>query len=235
MNEKSASGRRYDCEFKEDAVALVRAGRTVSSVARDLGVTTWSLGRWVQAANGGQAQREPATLAAETAEQRELRRLRQENDYLRQQRDILKRAPKHLVSGEATARHTLMETMKSESPIAVMAEALEVSKSGFFTHRHKEAGPRRQEDACLIAAIEPIFEESWQRYGSPRVVQALRERGQRCGKNRVARLMRASRVCVPSRSGGTGGPKPPTATIANLSPRTGWRRCLHLSAPIRCG
>ena len=79
--------------------------------------------------------------------------------------------------------------MQSEYPVAVMADALEVSKSGFFAHRHKEAGPRQQEDACLVAAIEPIFEESWS-YGSPRVVQALRERGQRCGKNRVARLMR---------------------------------------------
>ena len=67
-------------------------GRTVSQVARDLGVTTWSLGRWVQIANGGQAQKQPGTLAAETPEQRELRRLRQENDYLRQQRDILKKA-----------------------------------------------------------------------------------------------------------------------------------------------
>jgi transposase len=46
----------------------------------------------VQAANGGQAQSEPKTLAAETDEQRELRRLRQENAYLRQQRALLKEA-----------------------------------------------------------------------------------------------------------------------------------------------
>ena len=84
--------RRYDREFKENAVALVRGGRTVTSVARDLGITTWSLGRWVQLANAGHGQREPATLAAETPEQRELRRLQQENAYLRQQRDILKKA-----------------------------------------------------------------------------------------------------------------------------------------------
>ena len=83
-----------------------------------------------------------------------------------------------------------METMKSEYPAAAMADALEVSKSGFFAHRHKEAGPRRQEDARLAAAIEPIFEENWQSYGSPRVVRELRARGQRCGKNRAARLMR---------------------------------------------
>ena len=78
MKENSPFGRRYDREFKENAVALVRAGRTVSQVARDLGVTTWSLSRWVQVANGGQTQKQPATLAAETPEARELRRLRQE-------------------------------------------------------------------------------------------------------------------------------------------------------------
>ena len=92
MKEDNATGRRYDREFKQNAVELVRAGRTVSRVARDLGVSSWSLGRWVQAANDGQAQSEPKTLAAESDEQRELRRLRQENDYLRQQRDILKKA-----------------------------------------------------------------------------------------------------------------------------------------------
>ena len=85
-----------------------------------------------------------------------------------------------------------METMKNEYPVAAMAEALEVSKSGFFAQRHKEAAPRRQEDARLIAAIEPIFEESWHSYGSPRMTKELRARGQRGGKNRVARLMRAA-------------------------------------------
>ena len=65
MKENSPFGRRYDREFKENAVALVRAGRTVSQVARDLGVTTWSLSRWLQLADGGQTQKQPATLAAE--------------------------------------------------------------------------------------------------------------------------------------------------------------------------
>ena len=88
-----------------------------------------------------------------------------------------------------------METMKNEFPVAAMADALEVSKSGFFAQRHKEASPRRQEDARLVAAIEPIFEESWRSYGSPRVTQELRARGQRCGKNRVARLMRERGLC----------------------------------------
>ena len=92
MNSSSRTGRRYDREFKNNAVALVRGGRTISEVARDLGVSKWSLGRWVEQAKGGQTLSEPKTLAVESPEQRELRRLRQENDYLRQQRDILKKA-----------------------------------------------------------------------------------------------------------------------------------------------
>ena len=92
MQKNEACGRRYDREFKDNAVGLVRGGRSISQVSRDLGVSQWSVGRWVQAANGGQAQREPKTLAAESEEQREMRRLRQEVDYLREQRDILKKA-----------------------------------------------------------------------------------------------------------------------------------------------
>ena len=43
---RNRSGRRYDREFKNEAVALVRGGRTITEVARDLGVSKWSLGHW---------------------------------------------------------------------------------------------------------------------------------------------------------------------------------------------
>jgi transposase len=92
MEENKKSARRYDAEFKRNAVALVQSGRTVTEVARDLGCSTWSLGRWVVFQQSGPGLSEPKTLAMETPEQRENRRLRQENDYLRRQRDILKKA-----------------------------------------------------------------------------------------------------------------------------------------------
>jgi transposase len=86
---RNSSGRRYDPEFKNNAVALVRGGRTITEVARDLGVSKWSLGHWVRRAEEGQTLSEPKTLALETPEQRELRRLRQELEYVSRQRDIL--------------------------------------------------------------------------------------------------------------------------------------------------
>ena len=60
------SGRRYDREFKSNAVALVRGGRTITEVGRDLGVSKWSLGHWVRRAEDGQMLSEPKTLALET-------------------------------------------------------------------------------------------------------------------------------------------------------------------------
>ena len=92
MSTISKFGRRYDREFKEKAVALVLSGRSQGEVSRDLGVSAWSLGEWVKQARAGQAPAPATTLAAESPEQRELRGLRQENDDLRQQRDILKKA-----------------------------------------------------------------------------------------------------------------------------------------------
>lgn len=82
--------------------------------------------------------------------------------------------------------------MKTDHCLTEMAEALEVSKSGFHAHQRKESGIRRRQDKELVALIQPLFAQSRLTYGSPRLTEALRSRGHRCGKNRVARLMRQS-------------------------------------------
>ncbi|WP_079034730.1 transposase, partial [Streptomyces hirsutus] len=49
MGNKSNRSRRYTQEFKRDAVALVRSsGRTVTEVARELGVSAEGLRNWVR-------------------------------------------------------------------------------------------------------------------------------------------------------------------------------------------
>ena len=57
------SSRRYDAEFKENAVSLVLAGRSYKEVARDLGVSSWSLRIWHQRHQQGQKFTQPNTLA----------------------------------------------------------------------------------------------------------------------------------------------------------------------------
>jgi putative transposase len=81
--------------------------------------------------------------------------------------------------------------MKKVHGFTDMADALAVSKSGFFAHQRKAERPRAQQDKQLSDAIEPIFVVSRRTYGSPRIMHALRRSGWRCGKNRIARLMRS--------------------------------------------
>jgi len=84
-----------------------------------------------------------------------------------------------------------MQQMKVSHYRTDMADALEISKSGFFAHQRKAERPRAQQDNELSKAIEPIFVASRKTYGSPRIMHALRRSGWRCGKNRIARFMRS--------------------------------------------
>jgi putative transposase len=83
-----------------------------------------------------------------------------------------------------------METMTANFSIPELAEALEVSQSGFHAHRLKPTRLRRSEDAQLRPLIAQSFEQSRRCYGSPRIRLDLRDAGTRCGKNRINRLMR---------------------------------------------
>ncbi|WP_328623205.1 transposase [Streptomyces sp. NBC_00354] len=93
MSKKSNTSKRYTAEFKRDAVALVRSsGRTVTEVARELGVSAEGLRNWVKQAEVDQG-RGPAG-ALTTAEREELVRLRRK---VREQEQTIE------VLGKATA------------------------------------------------------------------------------------------------------------------------------------
>jgi len=82
--------RRFDDEFKEQAVRLVLdEGKTVGAVARDLDLTETALREWVKRA---QADRTHGRTGLTTAEREEFARLRKENRQLRLEREILKNA-----------------------------------------------------------------------------------------------------------------------------------------------
>jgi len=79
----------YPPEFRAEAVRLVRSGGlTQSQVARDLGVSTFTLRNWLRQTEIDAGEREGLT----TDEREELRRLRKENRVLREEREILKKA-----------------------------------------------------------------------------------------------------------------------------------------------
>jgi transposase len=83
---------RFTKEFEEEAIRLVRtSGRTKREVASDLGVGLSTLTRWLGRSRDRQVDTPVRPLPGEDVAA-ELKRLRRENEILRQERDILKKA-----------------------------------------------------------------------------------------------------------------------------------------------
>lgn len=83
--------KRYSPEFKRDAVALVHAsGRTVTEVARELGVSPEGLRNWVKQDKTDRGEGSAGALTS--AEKDELRQLRRQNREQQQTIEVLRKA-----------------------------------------------------------------------------------------------------------------------------------------------
>ena len=84
--------RTYTPEFKREAVAMVvQQGLSFAEVARRLGIRDTLLRKWKDALDAQGDQAFPGK-GQQTAVEAELARLRRENEQLRMERDILKKA-----------------------------------------------------------------------------------------------------------------------------------------------
>lgn len=85
---KSWKGRVIDDAFRREAVRLLStSGRTIKQVADDLGVGVSSLGKWKRTLDRAELMAGPHEDVT-----KELARLRRENELLRAERDLLKKA-----------------------------------------------------------------------------------------------------------------------------------------------
>jgi transposase len=79
----------YPPEFREQIVALARAGRSVPALAREFEPSEQTIYAWLKKADRDDGKRVDGLTGAEHDE---LRRLRKENRQLRQEREILAKA-----------------------------------------------------------------------------------------------------------------------------------------------
>lgn len=88
----------YPPEFRDEAVRLVRENptRSIPKIAQELGISDQSLRNWCR-----QADVDAGRRAGLTSEERsELARLRRENEVLREEREILKKATAFFAADE---------------------------------------------------------------------------------------------------------------------------------------
>lgn len=80
---------------------------------------------------------------------------------------------------------------RSEHGVEKMCRVLAIPRSGYYAWRKRSQSKRQQANNDLLGHIRRVHRLGRGGYGSPRVTKALHAEGIRCGKNRVARLMKA--------------------------------------------
>ncbi|MFE4177398.1 transposase [Streptomyces sp. NPDC056909] len=83
--------KRYSEEFKRDTIALVdSSGKTVTAVARELGISSESLRGWYRQAKADRGEGRPCDLTTQARE--ELERLRKQNAEQAKTIEVLRKA-----------------------------------------------------------------------------------------------------------------------------------------------
>lgn len=75
-----------------------------------------------------------------------------------------------------------------------MCRILGVSKSGYYDWLNRPISNWERENRRLLDLIRDSYEASGQIYGSPRIFFDLREAGEKCSRNRIARLMKVHKI-----------------------------------------
>lgn len=91
-------------------------------------------------------------------------------------------------------KYEFMEEHREAYKVRSMCEVFKVSRSGYYAWKGRLPSARQRGSAELVQQIRQIHTQSRSLYGSPRITAELKEQGQRCGKNRVARLMKSHSI-----------------------------------------
>ncbi|MFV8836529.1 IS3 family transposase [Aquisalimonas sp. APHAB1-3] len=192
----------YPPEFRQQMIDLVRSGRTPWELAHEFEPSAQTIVNWVAQADRDAGVRHDGPTSAE---QDELRRLRQENKRLREEREILSKAGGLVRSGDrfcATEIFRFVEVNRAFHSVATMCRVLGVSPSGYYAWRTRVPSQREITDAVLTERIKALHKRSDGSYGAPRLHEDLKDENWRIGRKRVARLMRGAGIQGVSRRKG---------------------------------
>lgn len=82
----------YTQEFQHEAVRLAQtSGKSIAQVARELGISASSIHQWRKELHEHGSEAFPGS-GHQTLQEEDLRRLKRENELLKQERDMLKKA-----------------------------------------------------------------------------------------------------------------------------------------------
>jgi transposase InsO family protein len=91
-------------------------------------------------------------------------------------------------------KYQFMKENRDVYKVKIMSEVLRVSRSGYYAWKGRQPSSRQKDNQEVLGYIREAHRKSRGLYGSPRITAELNEHGFRCGKNRVARVMRVNGI-----------------------------------------
>ncbi|MEI7240337.1 IS3 family transposase [Pectobacterium brasiliense] len=183
------SGKRYPDEFKIEAVKqVVDRGHSVSSVATRLDITTHSLYAWIKKYGPDSSVNQDQSDA-----QVEIRRLQKELKRVTDERDIFKKS-RGVLRKAVRLRYVFIRDNSRDFPVRLLCRVLDVHPSGFYAWLQQPHSRRYHTDQKLTGLIKQFWLESGCVYGYRKIHLDLRDTGERCGANRVWRLMHSAGI-----------------------------------------
>lgn len=87
-------------------------------------------------------------------------------------------------------KYRFIKDHQVEFPVMRMCKVLTVSRSSYYAWRDRPPSQRELANQALVEQIQDIHQNSRETYGSPRIHAELVEKGVKCSRCRVERLMK---------------------------------------------
>lgn len=91
-------------------------------------------------------------------------------------------------------KYALILELSKQHPVKRLCRSMSVSRSGYYAWLVRPPSQRSIDDARLLKLIRESRKASGRTYGSPRILCDLREVGEHCGNNRVAKIMKRNNI-----------------------------------------
>jgi putative transposase len=87
-------------------------------------------------------------------------------------------------------RFRFIEDRRTDYPVRIICQVLEVSPAGYYAWRSRPESRRSVDNRDLVDDIKRVHRDTCGRYGSPRIHQELKAQGRGASRGRIERLMR---------------------------------------------
>jgi putative transposase len=91
-------------------------------------------------------------------------------------------------------KYDFLQSHARKFSIGRMSEMLGVSRSGYYCFTKRVPSQRQQDEDRLLMKVQKIYETSRQTYGSPRIHAELKDQGETCSRQRIAKVMKKAGI-----------------------------------------